>query len=102
MTIVRGTTPTVDYSFSTIDPRTLDACYMTISQDGETIIERDSETMNATSTTASWELTQEDTLGLIAGKKCEIQLRYVTSGGLAYASAISSVEVLDVLKKGVI
>lgn len=46
-------------------------------------------------------LTQDDTLTLFNGT-CNVQVRFKTSNGLAYASTIENIDVQRILKEGVI
>lgn len=64
MAIIRGTTPTVIYTFSEITPSEVHKAYLTVKQLNTTIIERDISTAEVGETTLSWVLTQEETLSL--------------------------------------
>ena len=64
MAIIRGTTPTVVYTFKTVTPSEVNKAYLTVKQMNATIIERDITTAEVGETTLSWVLAQEETLAL--------------------------------------
>lgn len=97
--IIRGTTPTLRYTFRVVDPASIVTAYLTLSQ-GCKAIEKNSGTMVSGENYIEWQLSQQETLALDPRKPCEIQLRYRTSDGKAYASLISREGVGNVTKGG--
>ena len=99
--IIRGTTPTIKYTFDTVDPANVIVACLTVEQGGEVTIERGLAAALVGENSLSWVLTQEDTLGLIrstAQLMCNWKLRDGTRG----ASRQMTVVVLDNQKDEVI
>lgn len=65
--IVRGTTPTIRFQFKTVDPREMEAAYLTISQDG-VLIEKGLGEAEAYGDCLEWRLSQAETLSLVADR----------------------------------
>lgn len=68
MAIIRGTTPTITFTFSEILTSDLNKAILTISQLDRIIIERDLTTAVIEENTVSWKLSQEETLLLSVSK----------------------------------
>ncbi|MCR5372702.1 MAG: hypothetical protein K6E41_04475 [Solobacterium sp.] len=100
--MIRGTTPTMKFTFSEISTSDIMTAYMTIKQNGGTTIEKDLSQAEVGDGYLEWTLTQEDTLKLNARNVVNIQLRCRTSSGAAYTSEIFESTVGDILKDGVI
>ena len=99
--IIRGTTPTIRYTFSSVQVSSIVAAYLTLKQ-GSTKIEYDlsTATVNTQCKYLSWELTQNDTLKLNPNTNVEIQIRYRLNDDTAGASAVTVVEAYKILKDG--
>ena len=97
----RGTTPTLRFTLP-FDTSTLDAVWVTIAQGGKVIINKEKSDCDLKGTDISVTLTQAETLALTAGNKTEIQLRVLTTDGLALASEIFRENTDYILKDGVI
>ena len=98
--MIRGTTPTLTFELP-FDVSTLSEYWITISQRYENIrIDKDSADCTSSGSVITLPLTQEDTLKLIADKPCFIQVRALTSGGVAMASNMIQVTVDDILREG--
>ena len=97
----RGTTPTLKFTLP-FDTSTLDAVWVTIAQGGKVIINKEKSDCDLKGTDISVTLTQAETLALTAGNKTEIQLRVLTTDGLALASEIFRENTDYILKDGVI
>ena len=97
----RGTTPTLKFTLP-FDTSTLDAVWVTIAQGGKVIINKEKSDCDLKGTDISVTLTQTETLALTAGNKTEIQLRVLTTDGLALASEIFRENTDYILKDGVI
>lgn len=102
MELIRGTTPTITFTFDSIDPASIITADLTITQCGKTIVNRSQSTMTVGNTTVSWKLTQEETLAFQSGLECFAQIRYKTTDNNVYASPIGSMRVCDILKDGVL
>lgn len=63
-TIIRGTTPTITFTFSDISVLTIEAAYMTLKQCGDIVVEKTLSDATQGENSLSWKLTQEDTLKL--------------------------------------
>ena len=99
--IIRGTTPTIKYTFDAVDPSDITVACLTVEQGGEVTIERGLAAALVGEDSLSWVLTQEDTLGLLrstAQLMCNWKLRDGTRG----ASRQMTVVVLDNQKDEVI
>ena len=101
--IVRGTTPTIQMSFQTIDVGTISEAYLTIRQEATgLVIEKDLSDALRGEGVLSWTLTQEETLQIKPPYSVQIQCRYLLSDGTAGASQIYTVYPYQILKDGVI
>ena len=97
--IVRGTTPTIRFTFKTIDPREMEAAYLTISQDG-VLIEKGLGEAEAYGDCLEWRLSQAETLSLVADRATKVQCRYRLPDGTAGASKMYAERVYGVVKGG--
>lgn len=97
----RGTTPTLKFTLP-FDTSTLDAVWVTIAQGGKVIINKEKADCDLKDKDITITLTQGETLKLTAENKAEIQLRVLTTDGLALASAIFREDTNRILKDGVI
>ena len=97
----RGTTPTLKFTLP-FDTSTLDAVWVTIAQGGNAVINKEKSDCDLKGKDISVTLTQADTLSLTSEIKAEIQLRVLTTDGLALASAIFREDTKRILKDGVI
>lgn len=96
----RGTTPTNTFKVD-IDLREAAVMYITYSQLGKTIVEKEIQDITIEEDTLSVTLTQEETLAFCAGE-VEVQIRARFPGGLAVESEIKKTTAERVLKEGVI
>lgn len=101
MSIIRGTTPTIRYTFRVVDPSRIRVAYLTIKQCDNVVIERDISTMVTGENYVEWQLTQEETLRLLVGKMpTDLQMRYKTLDGKAYATNHERESVIYINKGG--
>lgn len=100
--IVRGTTPTIRYTFKTIDPSTIVTAYLTMTQGTEVVLEKDIEDATVGDAYIQWSLTQEETLALSPKMDAEYECRYKLNDGSAFVTKRSHESVQDVKKDGVI
>lgn len=63
-TIIRGTTPTIKYTFNTVDPTDITVAYLTIKQGDSTVIEKDLSDATVGNKYIAWMLTQSESLSL--------------------------------------
>ena len=100
--MIRGTTPTLTFTLP-VQVSTLSEYWVTISQKYENLtINKTSSDCSAEDDTITVTLSQEDTLKLIGDKPVYIQIRALTTGGVALATKMWSCPVDDILKEGVI
>ena len=101
--MIRGTTPTLEFTLP-FDKSLIAEIYVTMTQNGKTVLEKTLSDCNCSGTSVSLTLTQEDTLKLQQQPRsqAEIQIRVRTTAGEALASDIMSVYVGRILKEGVI
>ena len=99
--IVIGTTPTIIYTFSKIDPSDLVVADLTIEVRKKIVLEKSLSDAVIGEDTLSWTLTQEESLalGLTPGT---IMLNWVTSGGTRGVGVLESVRGLDNHKREVL
>lgn len=86
MEIIRGTTPTIQFTFKQIDPSELYKAFLVIKQ-GYTVIEKTIEAATISEGIVSFVLTQKDTLALKCGVKGCITLDWLTNSGTRGRSA---------------
>ena len=84
-TIIRGTTPTIKYTFKKIDVEDITTAYLTILISGNIKIEKDISTATIENKYISWTLTQEETLSMTSNK-VTCQLNWKLSNGTRGAS----------------
>lgn len=91
--VIRATTPTVTYKFNVIDVADIVTAYLTIKQNGSTIIEKDLSDATVGEDTLSWTFTQQETLQMAQGK-ISCMLNWLTEDGTRGASD-KSVIIID-------
>lgn len=101
--IIRGTTPTITFSFSSVRPSDISAAYLTISCLGGTaLVERELDSATVSSSSISWTLTQEETLRFSAGTSVQILCDWKLSDGTRGRSKEASYSVGETAKNEVI
>lgn len=100
--IPRGTTPTITFTYKTVPVNTISVAWLTMTQRGEVIVDKDLSTATIGIDTLSWTLTQDETLKINPNAIVEIQCRYKTANGYAGASKIYEEKGGKILKDGVI
>lgn len=83
--IVIGTTPTIIYNFSIVDPADITDAIMSIKVGGQIIIEKTLEDATVGENTLSWTLTQAETLS-IGTRFGTIMVNWLTDDGTRGAS----------------
>lgn len=101
MSIIRGTTPTLQFVLP-FDVGTLADAYVTISQNGTVLVDKPLTDCKCDNKTLTVTLTQEDTLRLDCNCVSEIQIRAKTAGGEVIASNIIRTSTGRILKDGII
>ena len=99
--MIRGTTPTLEFTLP-FDTSLIAEIYVTMTQNGKTVLEKTLSDCNCSGTSVSLTLTQEDTLKLQQQPRSQAEIRVRTTAGEALASDIMSVYVGRILKEGVI
>lgn len=99
--MIRGTTPTLNFT-TPFDTGLLSEAFVTLSQNGEIVVEKQLKDCSVDKRKLSVRLTQEETLKLSCDCKTEIQVRAKTEAGEALASNIFVVNTDRILKDGVI
>ena len=100
MIIARGTTPTITYTFNTVRPADIIVAYLTLSQFGETILEKDLLSAGISETSLSWKLSQAETLQLNSKVEVVIQCRYRLNDNTAHATKKTQIDVGEIIKEG--
>ena len=98
-TIIRGTTPTIRYTFRDVDPDDIAVAYLTIEHKGGKI-EKDLTDATQEETALSWTLTQAETLSL--PDKVTVMLNWRLEDGTRGASTKTLVLIDSNLKEVVI
>lgn len=81
MIIIRGTTPTIQYTFTDIDPADITVAYMVIAQNGTAVVEKALSDATRDEDGLLFVLSQEDTLALSKGNGT-IALDWKTANGV--------------------
>ena len=102
MNITRGTTPVIEFTFKHVNVSDIVVIYLTISQSGDDLVERDLSTAIIGEKSVSWKLSQAETIQLVRTNKVDIQIRYRTTDGSAYASRIYTRDVGQILREGTV
>lgn len=100
-TIVKGTTPTIKYTFRIVDPAEFVKAYITIKQNGKIILEKNLRDAETGEGYISWTLTQEETLGITKGK-ITARLNWKTADGTRGTSSREIILIEDNEKNEVI
>jgi hypothetical protein len=79
--IVRGTTPTIRYTFSTINIGDIAVAKLILRQASTVVISKELEDSTAGDSYIEWKLTQEDTLSLTDGTYVKISLDWLLNDG---------------------
>lgn len=92
--IIRGTTPTIEFTFSHISVADITTAILTIKQNGSIAIEKEISDATVGETSLSWELTQSECLGLNYGRST-VMINWLLQDGTRGASNEYSVEVVQ-------
>lgn len=105
--MTRGTTPTHTFTLpDNLKTATISTLYITYAQHGETVLEKTLDDVTNNNGVLTCKLTQADTLAFeVLDQHCgcdkvDVQVRLKTSDGVAMASDIMSVTIMDILKDG--
>lgn len=105
--MTRGTTPTHTFTLpDNLKTATISALYITYAQHGTTVLEKTLDDVTNNNGVLTCTLTQADTLKFeVLDQHCgcdkvDVQVRLKTSDGVAMASDIMSVTIMDILKDG--
>ncbi len=99
--MIRGTTPTLEFAIP-FEADQLAEAFVTLSQNGNVVVDKPLKECTCTGNKLSVRLTQEETLKLECDCITEIQIRARTISGDAIASAIMRESTDRILKDGVI
>ena len=80
-TIIRGTTPTFIFTFSTTDVSSISNAYLVIKQKGKAVIQLEFARAEVGENTLSWTISQADSLGLIPFESAEIYCDWLLDSG---------------------
>lgn len=89
MTIIRGTTPTIKYTFKTIHGTDITVARFTVSQAGTVLVDKDLADAVVDSTSISWTMTQVETLKLDTDIPAKLMLNWKVADGTRGASKIT-------------
>lgn len=87
--VTRGTTPSIIYTFKTVDVSTITKAALTFEQRGKILLEKSLADASLKAKALSWTLTQEDSLSIKG--EVEVMLNWVTSDGLRGASKVMDI-----------
>lgn len=102
MTIIAGTTPTIEYTFSTVPVADITAAVFTIKQNGLAVLEKTLAEATIGDDKISWTLTQEESLSLSITKTTKAYLDYVLTDGTRGAGITQNVNIGEAGKNEVI
>lgn len=100
--IIRGTTPTLEFTFSDITVGTIIKAILTAKQDSTIMIEKDLEAATIGEKSISWTLAQSDTLKLKSGRTADIVCDWKTDSGVRGRSNLLKVDIGEPGKNEVI
>ncbi len=93
MVLISGTTPTITFTFTEIEPSMIISAYLVIQCSGETVIEKDIESATVGETTLAWTLEQTDTLKLIGKYDAEVYCDWKTQDGTRGRSQVGKYQI---------
>lgn len=93
MVIWRGTTPTIQVVFKTVDPANITNAKLTFYTDQATILEKDLSSAQIGETSISWTLTQQETLDIQTSSRMTLYVicNWLTSSGVRGVSVEDTV-----------
>lgn len=86
--IVRGTTPTFIFTFSTTDVSTIQVAYLVIKQKGKAVIQLGFDMVDVGENTLSWTISQDDSLSLIPFESAEVYCDWLLESGIRGRSKV--------------
>lgn len=92
--IIRGTTPTIEFTFKQIEVSKLVTAILTVKQSGHVLIEKEMDEATVGETSVSWELTQEECLLLNYGRST-IMINWLLQDGTRGASNEYPVDIVQ-------
>lgn len=98
MEIIRGTTPTIIFTFNEIDAADISVCYLLIKQNGETVLEKTLSDGTVIDGKLSFTLSQTETLSLTTSAPASVVLDWKTT---AEVRGRSNIYRFDVKQAGV-
>ena len=100
--IIRGTTPTIQYTFNVVDTSDIASAYMTLKQNDIIVIEKSLEDAEIEEDSVSWMLTQEETLSLAARGVVGVMVNWKLADGTRGACKEHRIGVVENHKNEVI
>lgn len=94
MQLVRGTTPTIRYTFNTVDTSNLTVAKLRLEQ-GNILIEKDLTDGSVGEGYIEWTLSQEETLSFCEKKNCLIKLDWKLQDGTRGIGTTKTVDVIS-------
>lgn len=92
--IILGTTPTIKYSFNTVDTAEIVTAILTIKRGGTILLRKDLDEATVEEGVLSWKLAQADTIR-IGAADAKMMLNWVTRDGTRGASAERDIKITD-------
>ena len=80
--IIRGTTPTIEFTFSDISVADITSAVLVIKQSGNIVFESPIENATRTESSLYWTLTQEQTLALASRRQATVVCDWLLSSGV--------------------
>lgn len=84
--IIRGTTPTIIYNFTTVDVTEIAVVYLTFKSNGSVIVRKDLSEATVGEASLTWLLTQEETLAFGPNQHATMMINYRLADGTRGAS----------------
>ena len=96
MELIRGTTPTISISFSTVEIDSIAVAYLVIKDTGgSTVIEKNINSAVRQEHSLDWKLTQEESLSLTSGTTATIYCDWRLADGTRGRSHIEACNISD-------
>ena len=99
--IIRGTTPTIKYTFKQVPVNDIEVCYLTVTMNNKVIIEKDITVADVGNKYIAWKLTQQETLSMTKNR-VTFQINWKLSDGTRGASKEVTVSIENNSKEAVI
>lgn len=99
--IIRGTTPSLKYTFSVVNVSEITSAYLTVKHEDNVVVEKSLADATVEESAITWKLTQEETLAF-TDNLIKVMCNWKLEDGTRGASAETTIGVIDNQKNEVI